>query len=408
MEKEKRYLLKGGISYNDEPKKNTIEINPAVLGLGFYETIPTGRLKNELADLTEGIEQEKAVKNYAIKAKQNEIDTLKKTRQLLNKQSRNTKELYNSLNRKDSDLTKINTKSTRKFNIEPEKQSINPAVRSINDENKVKNRADLLYGGTEYNNSSGNKKQLTEIPVNNQVNAPQNEFPLSELTFGDTPPQKIFSMNNIIKKASESEIVCNTVLDNISNFLVDFSTKNMIGIEATENLRMSMADSYMDTEYARNNLVFNNYLELNSDLQPYFKRKIAEQIGEDKLLTTKGIYIDAQSASSKRMASALVSNYDFIKELYENRRSLDRGLHINTSIQFNDRNFHSAIGNADILDMHINKNGEIDMLVTDVYDFNDNETLTLIREARKRQLAGEIIPYFIIYHVIIPKTAGYK
>ncbi len=56
--------------------------------------------------------------------------------------------------------------------------------------------------------------------------------------------------------------------------------------------------------------------------------------------------------------------------------------------------------------MHINKNGEIDLLVTDVYDFNDDKNAgELIKVGRNRQEKGEIIPYFYIYHVIIPKSA---
>lgn len=56
--------------------------------------------------------------------------------------------------------------------------------------------------------------------------------------------------------------------------------------------------------------------------------------------------------------------------------------------------------------MHLNKNGDLDFLVTDVYDFNDDKNASdLIKVGRDRQEKGEIIPYFYIYHVIIPKSA---
>ncbi len=85
---------------------------------------------------------------------------------------------------------------------------------------------------------------------------------------------------------------------------------------------------------------------------------------------------------------------------------LEVGNSVNTSVNFSSGNFHFAIGKADILDMHINKNGEIDLLVTDVYDFNDDKDASdLIKTGRNRQEKGEIIPYFYIYHVIIPKNA---
>jgi len=55
--------------------------------------------------------------------------------------------------------------------------------------------------------------------------------------------------------------------------------------------------------------------------------------------------------------------------------------------------------------MHINKNGDLDLLITDIYDFNPNSQNDLIQVGRDRQEKGEIIPYFYIYHVIIPKNA---
>ena len=54
--------------------------------------------------------------------------------------------------------------------------------------------------------------------------------------------------------------------------------------------------------------------------------------------------------------------------------------------------------------MHINRNGDIDLLVTDIYDFNPNSPSDLVQVGRERQERGEITPYFMIYHVIIPKN----
>ena len=160
----------------------------------------------------------------------------------------------------------------------------------------------------------------------------------------------------------------------------------------------------MNTDYARQHTIFDNYLQVDSDLQDYLKEKISKQIGKDKLLTTQGIYIEADSDSSKRLAQSLVDHLDFLKIVINNKKALNNNLHINSSIHFKDRNFGYALGNADILDMHINKNGELDLLIADTYDFNPNELSDLVRTARIRQERGQIIPYFIIYHVIIPKS----
>ena len=68
-------------------------------------------------------------------------------------------------------------------------------------------------------------------------------------------------------------------------------------------------------------------------------------------------------------------------------------------MKFESKNFHNAISNADILDLHINKQGNIELLFVDTYDFNKNEPKDLIKLAREHQDRGELIPYFIICHV---------
>ncbi|HIS89062.1 TPA: hypothetical protein IAA87_06550, partial [Candidatus Avigastranaerophilus faecigallinarum] len=51
-----------------------------------------------------------------------------------------------------------------------------------------------------------------------------------------------------------------------------------------------------------------------------------------------------------------------------------------------------------------NKNGDIELLVADTYDFNKNDSNDLVRIGREKQEKGDIIPYFMIYNVIIPKN----
>ena len=88
-------------------------------------------------------------------------------------------------------------------------------------------------------------------------------------------------------------------------------------------------------------------------------------------------------------------------EKYE--KALKHNYSINDSIQFTGKNWGNAIGRADIRDMHINKNGDVELYIADVYDFNEGETSDLVRVGRDRQNKGEITPYFYAYRVIIPK-----
>ena len=85
-------------------------------------------------------------------------------------------------------------------------------------------------------------------------------------------------------------------------------------------------------------------------------------------------------------------------------KKMKNNISVEGSLKFKDKNFYYAIGHADIKNMHINRNGDIDLLVTDIYDFNPNSPSDLIRVGRERQERGEITPYFIIYHVTIPKN----
>ena len=76
---------------------------------------------------------------------------------------------------------------------------------------------------------------------------------------------------------------------------------------------------------------------------------------------------------------------------------------INDSLIFEGFNWHNAIGYADIRDMHINKNGDIELYIADVYDFNVGEKNKFVRIGYDRQEKGEITPYFYAYRVIIPQ-----
>lgn len=191
-------------------------------------------------------------------------------------------------------------------------------------------------------------------------------------------------------------------VDNIDSPVAKKLAEWNTGKEAAENLHMSKKDSYINTDYVKKHKIYNNYKEVPEELREYFREKISSQIGEDKLETTKGILIDKDSESSKDLAEGLISNEKFLKILQDYEKAMENNLSVDDSISFEDKNWHNAIGNADIKNMHINKNGDIELYVTDTYDFNDGET-GAVAVGRDRQEKGEITPYFDIYHVIIPK-----
>ena len=194
--------------------------------------------------------------------------------------------------------------------------------------------------------------------------------------------------------------------------IVKSAVINEYGLETAENLNMALENNYMNTDYAKEHTVFNNYKELNFELRTYFKDKIINQLeisnlpsGEqEKILNeTKGIYIETNSKSSEGLANVLIREPDFIKIISSSKKDLDSGKTINGSIEFQDKNFRKALGKADLLDIHKDQKGNIRVLVTDVYDFDKKSENPLIKAGRALQEEGKIKPYFIIYGILIKK-----
>lgn len=243
--------------------------------------------------------------------------------------------------------------------------SQSPETPQMSDEEKLKRRAELLYPKTD------NDKKVRHKLIN--------EF----------------------------------AVDRIEQSGIKAVGAGVTGKEAAENLAMSKTSSYMNTSYAKEHVIYNNYKEVRSDLQGYFKDKITEQLGldnvssdikEEILESTKGIFIDSNTESSEELSKILTSEPDFVKLLSNSIKKMQNKISVEGSLRFRNKNFYYALGHADIKNMHINENGDIDLFITDVYDFNPNSKNDLIQVGRERQEKGEITPYFIIYHVIIPKN----
>lgn len=251
-------------------------------------------------------------------------------------------------------------------------------------------------------NSSNSSSSSTSSPQLDDVEKMKRR---AELLY----PQTSNKQNSNVKHQIKNVIA----VDYIENPAAKWLGIRATGKEAAENLEMSKTSSYLNTDYAKEHVIFNNYKEVSSDLQTYFKDKITEQLGldnvdsslkEEILNSTKGIYIDAQTESSKSLSEILTSEPDFINLLTNLIKKMKNNISVEGSLRFKDKNFYNAIGHADIKNMHINRNGDIDLLITDVYDFNPNSPSDLIQVGRERQERGEITPYFMIYHVIIPKN----
>ena len=260
------------------------------------------------------------------------------------------------------------------------------------EEMKTKRRADILYGSDE--------EYYAKYPNKNY----------QQSNLGMTGGAAKIDTNNFNNKIDYEKY--KFAIDNIGVKLLRDKAVRDYGLETAENLYMSKSDSYMNTEYAKQHLVLDNYEKLSGDLKNYFADKIIKQLNLSEvseqqcqyvLDNTKGIYIEQNSESSKKLAEILLEEPDFIKTVNDNKYNILNGKIAEGSIEFKNTNFHHAIGRADIKNIKLNSNGDMTLLVTDVYDFNKDSDSPLIQAGRKRQEEGKIMPYFIIYDVVIPK-----
>ena len=84
---------------------------------------------------------------------------------------------------------------------------------------------------------------------------------------------------------------------------------------------------------------------------------------------------------------------DFI---YKNAAALKSGKEVTGSLGFNsDANLHNAFGKVDILSAKLNGK-YIEFILLDTYDFNPNETNSLVQMGYSAQKARLLHPYFTI------------
>lgn len=258
-----------------------------------------------------------------------------------------------------------------------------------------------------FGNTISPKNKKEDIEIINNVKFPKDtgneKIEKLKKEAKETRSERLRENNEFYLKSHPKTYHKQIIVDNIENPIIKSSVEKIKGNESVENLHMSKTKSYLDTDYAKQHKIYNNYNEAPIELKEYFKNKISEQIGKDKLDKTKGIFIDANTETTKFLKENLLSNENFLKKLRAYSKALSNNYSVNDSIQFTGKNWGNAIGRADIRDMHINKNGDIELYIADVYDFNEGETSDLVRVGRNRQDKGEITPYFYAYRVIIPK-----
>lgn len=270
---------------------------------------------------------------------------------------------------------------------------------------KFEERANLFYSDALEPKKKTKKIEpaVFEVPFEDVLNEPEAKTQLQNEDGRKKKPSK----EKVTFKQRVNNTLDKAVFKTTDYFIEDGYKKTaqvgarlVGGIDADENLKMSIKNMYLDTPFAREHTIYNNVSEVSPFLRPYVVKKIKSQLGSEYLSTIKGLFVDNDKESSKRLSE----NKDihlFVKRNKEFLKNL--GYIKNDSIQFTDSNFYNAIGKADIVDMYLTPNGEITFYVVDTYDFNKNSDNPFVRGARKHQEKGTIIPYFIIYSVKLNK-----
>lgn len=293
---------------------------------------------------------------------------------------------------------------------EPEEENIidvNFAVpnQNINSQKKyVKNSRVQTINKTEPSRqTAGNSSPLVKKRKFGDAPSPINDFYMLETALVQAKPPQPFSFPNAVGKFINKRIFecSNDIMEAHLNNLGRVGARILAGYEADQNLQMAAAEHYVDTPYARANTVYNSVEEVPFFLRSFVKDKIKKQLGSEYVNAIKGVFIDNNTDTAKRLAE----NEDIYLFIKRNKEFLKGyGSIKKDSIQFTDNNFHNAIGKADIVDMYLTKDNEIVFYIVDTYDFNKYSQNPFVHAGRRNQELGRLIPYFIIYSVKIDKN----
>ncbi len=210
----------------------------------------------------------------------------------------------------------------------------------------------------------------------------------------------VLKVDQIAQKAVEFAIGKNfPVFHKVAEFMVGKNAAGMLDL-AHENVSNK---SFLD-----NAVELKNYDDSNvEEMKDYLKNKIDGQLSDYNLDSSKikGYRFNKNSTLSKDIAkdeslynaikkniSAIDSNQNFCMEFSKDDSSSSTN-----------SNLHDALGKVDVINPKFSENGNLTMQVCDVYDFNKNSTDILNKAGASQMEKGNLIPYFSVVDVEVPK-----
>lgn len=139
----------------------------------------------------------------------------------------------------------------------------------------------------------------------------------------------------------------------------------------------------------------------NKNLERFIRRKLKEQINTTE---SRGILFNTNSSLSKEIENdenflSRIQNY---AKNNKNNLLFRRNSKNSTFGGFKNSDLHYALGNVDVINIHLDDMNNLWMLIVDTYDFNKGETNILVKTGRELQDAGLIENYYSIIPVKIP------
>ena len=139
----------------------------------------------------------------------------------------------------------------------------------------------------------------------------------------------------------------------------------------------------------------------NKNLERFIRRKLKEQINTTE---SRGILFNTNSSLSKEIENdenflSRIQNY---AKNNKNNLLFRRNSKNSTFGGFKNPDLHYALGNVDVINIHLDDMNNLWMLIVDTYDFNKGEKYPLVRIGRNLQEKGWIENYYSIIPVKIP------
>ena len=190
---------------------------------------------------------------------------------------------------------------------------------------------------------------------------------------------------------------------------LNFFGKLFGGLDGAGMLDLAHGDKMKDRNYIKDTISLDNFNDPKvASEKEYLKEKISQQFKDYNfdINKIKCYYFKSDSKPSQR----LVKNNDFLDMIKKHKQEiLQKGEFSDGFKKYGkvglggNNNFYNAIGKADFRNIYLDRNGNLHVKMYDTYDFNKDDTRTIVKAGASQMEKGVLKPFFTIHDIIIPK-----